>query len=73
MTIAKLHKCYNTLRKQLKSGEISTEEAKERAIKLLAEALDLQNSIAADSEQVYEIENLISWLDELANVETVSL
>lgn len=73
MTIAKLHKCYNTLRKQLKSGEISTEEVKERAIKLLAEALDLQNSIAADSEQVYEIENLISWLDELANVETVSL
>ncbi|MBQ3047704.1 MAG: hypothetical protein IJD48_01670 [Clostridia bacterium] len=73
MTIAKLQNCYNTLRKQLKSGSISAEDAKEKAIVLLADALDLQKTVDANSDQAYELANLINWLDELANVETVSL
>ena len=73
MTIAKLHKCYNTLSKQLKSGKISAELAKERAIILLADALDLQVSIKANSDEKYVLENVINWLDEIVNAETVCL
>ena len=73
MTVAQLKKRYNTLKAQINSGEISAEDAKDKAIILLADAMDLQNVVEANSDDAYLVARIISCLDELANTETVSL
>ena len=73
MSVATLRKCYKRLREQLNNNEISNEEAQERAIKLLAEALDLQRTVTADTFEADQVNNIVNWLDEIANTETVSL
>ena len=73
MPIDKIFKCYRTLRSQLDNNEISNEEAKERAVKLLADALFAQKNVPADSFDADQLNKLVKWLDEIANIETCNV
>ena len=73
MTVAQLKNRYNTLKTKFKSGEISAEDAKEKAIILLADAMDLEKVVEADSEDAFKLAKITKILEQELKVETVNL
>jgi len=66
MTIAKIRNCYKTLVSKLNNNSISLDDAKEKAIILLSDAMDLKNNSAElDVVDQFKLETLINCIDEL--------